>query len=322
MAANAAAQAAICALRRDIAKIEGRLAETLDVPGDSAGEEAVLLRRHGLVVPDQGLLPTGAKEFDAALDGGLPRAALTEILSTATRDAGAAAGFVLSLVNRTLGEKAEPVLWIGTFEVFREAGFPYALGILGPYGINPNKFLVAQAAKLVDALWIAEEAARLHRLSAVVIELRGHHPHLDLTATRRLHRRAQDAGRPIFLLREAALPEPTAAPIRLIVSSASAGLRHSFDGPLSGSIGPPAFTVAISKNRNAPPAQFTLEWNSHERTFQERRAENPVPVVSAPQYGAHISGEIGARLAYRRPRPQAAGHQSPGKEHPAHRRLG
>lgn len=321
MAGNAAAQEAICTLRRDIARIEGRLAETLDEPVDSAEEPAVL-RRNGRVVPGQVLLATGVERLDEALGGGLPCDALTEIHTSATRDSGAAAGFALALVSRLLGSSEMPLLWIGTSEIFREAGFPYALGIHALYGIDPGRFLIAQAAKLTDALWIAEEAARLHRLSAVLLEIRGNPASLDLTATRRLHRRAQESGRPVFLLREAAAPEPTAAPVRLIVSPAPAGLRHAFDGPLVGSIGPPAFILAVSKNRNAPPAQFTLEWNSHARTFQERRTENSVPVVSAPQHRAHMAAEVGTRVAFRRIEKPAAGDQSPGKEYPAHRRLG
>lgn len=321
MAANAAAQETICALRRDIARIEGRLAETLDAPVDAAGDAAVS-RRNGLVVPGQEMLAIGVERLDAALGGGLPHAALTEIHSSATRDAGVAAGFALALVSRLMRDQATPMLWIGTSEIFREAGFPYALGIRSLYGIDPERFLVAQAAKLADALWIAEEAARLHQLSAVLLEIRGNPAGLDLTATLRLHRRAQEAGHPVFLLRQAAAPEPTAAPIRFIVSPALASLRHAFDGPLVGSIGPPAFTLAVSKNRNAPPAQFTLEWNSHARTFQERRTENPVAVVSAPQHGAHLEAKVGTRMAFRRIEKPAAGDQSPRKQYPPHRRLG
>jgi protein ImuA len=321
MAGNATAREAVCALRRDIARIEGRLAETLDAPSDSAGEQAVL-RRNGRVVPGHGMLATGVERLDDALGGGIPRAALTEIHSAATRDAGAAAGLALALVGRLLVSDPAPVLWIGTSEIFREAGFPYALGIHALCGIDPERFLVAQAAKLADTLWIAEEAARLHRLSAILLETRGNPASLDLTATRRLHRRAQESARLVILLREAAVPEPTAAPVRLIVSPAPSGLRHALDGPLAGSIGPPAFTLTVSKNRNAPPAQFTLEWNSHERSFQERRTQNTVPVVSAPQHRAHLAAETGARVAFRRAAEPASGDQPSREQYPAHRRLG
>jgi protein ImuA len=272
-------------------------------------------------VPEYGFLATGVERFDAALGGGLPRAALTEIQGPATRDAAATAGFILALVSSALGAETTPMLWIGTSEIFREAGFPYALGMQSLYEIDPSRLMVAQARKLADALWIAEEAARLKGFSAVLLEIRGNPARLDLTATRRLHRRARDAGRPVFLLRQAARPEPTAAPVRLTVSAAPAGLRRTFEGPLARSIGPPGFTVAISKNRTAAPAQFTLEWNPHDRSFQERRTENPVPVVPVPQHRTRAATKTGALLAFWSEEP-AAGRQPPGEEFPAHRRLG
>ena len=79
-----------------------------------------------------------------------------------------------------------PLLWIGTSEIFREAGFPYALGLARDFGIAPEALLFSEAPKLADALWIAEEAARLTALAAVVLEMRGNpaqaRPHGDAPA--------------------------------------------------------------------------------------------------------------------------------------------
>ncbi|RVC14958.1 hypothetical protein EN879_33735, partial [Mesorhizobium sp. M7A.F.Ca.AU.002.02.1.1] len=197
-----------------------------------------------------------------------------------------------------------PVLWIGTSEIFREAGFPYARGLHASFGIEPEQLLFSEAPRLVDALWVAEEAARMTALAAVILEIRGNPQRLDLTATRRLHARAQAAGRPVFLLRQAAGPEPTAAPVRLIVASAPAVPRDTIAGPLAGSIGRPAFTLTIGKSRTALPGQFTLEWNPDERAFDERageardRAKNPVPVVSLSGGGKDPAPASGAVLAF------------------------
>jgi protein ImuA len=315
MASSAVARGTIASLRHQIAKIEGRLAERLD-------EEDVDLVRHG-GVPSDGPLLTGAERFDAALGGGLPGTGLTEIHAAATRDAGAAAGFALALARLVLEAQPAPLLWIGTSEVFREAGYPYPPGMRFFYGIDPSRLLVAQADKLADALWIAEQAAALDGFSAVLLEMRGMSARLDLTATRRLHRRARDAGHPLFLIRQAAVPEPTAAPFRLIVESAPAALRHVLGKPLARSIGPPAFLVEISKNRTAPPTQFILEWNPHARALQERTAENPVSVVPASEHRASAAAAAGTLLAFPAPaRQAAAGHQPSGEQHPAHRRTG
>jgi hypothetical protein len=149
MATSALAQETVFALRRKIAKIEGRLAEHFGaVEKDAAGE--ALLRRHGLVRRERGSLATGAERFDAALGGGLPEAALTEIHGLSTRDAAAAAGFILAVMAASLGPVAAPMLWIGTSEVFREAGFPYAPGILSLYNIDPAGLMLAQTPKLAD----------------------------------------------------------------------------------------------------------------------------------------------------------------------------
>lgn len=321
MANPAVTQETICALRRQIAKIEGVLPERLGTPAPDAresGAAGVVLRR--AAVPAEHLLRTGVDGFDAALGGGLLRGALTEIHGRKTRDAGSVAGFALALVSLLLktGHTQAPVLWIGTSEIFAETGLPYARGLEQLFGIAPHDLLLSEAPKFADALWIAEEAAPLKAFSAVVLELRGHSQLLDLTATRRLHRRAHDAARPVLLLRQAAEAEPTAAPVRLVVSPAPAAPRRILSGALAGSIGPPGFAVAIDKNRLAPSARFVLEWNADERSLQPRRPEhrsrpeNPVAVVPLSQHGADMAPQAGAGLARQRRGPAAARHQSSG----------
>lgn len=328
MARPAAAQEVICALRREIAKIEGTLPERLDAPAAARPEaDAMVLRRDGTPARNGGtsaFLETGISRFDTALGGGVPKAALTEIHSAETRDAGAAAGFALSLASLLKDRRKEtaPILWIGTSEIFREAGIPYAPGLASAYGLRPEELLVSEAAKLSDALWIAEEAARLKELSAVFLELRGNPDQLDLTATRRLHRRTMEAGRPFFLIREAAWPEPTAAPVRLLVSAASATPRKTLAGPFAASIGGPAFAVSINKSRTARGGEFILEWNPDERCFAERQPENPGLVVSPSAVRPDSPAAPGAILAFgSAPKRTAARLQPSRKERAARRRA-
>ncbi|KAA3451346.1 hypothetical protein C7I87_07045 [Mesorhizobium sp. SARCC-RB16n] len=315
MAMTAVARETVFALRRQIAKIEGTLPERLQAPagatlddgaGTGPGSDLTIVRRGLAAALPDAFLPIGVERLDAALSGGLPKAALSEIHGLETRDAGAVAGFALSLVSLILNQaQGLPILWIGTSEIFHEAGFPYARGLHASFGIEPGQLLFSEAPRLVDALWVAEEAARMTALAAVILEIRGNPQRLDLTATRRLHARAQGAGRPVFLLRQAAEPEPTAAPVRLIVASAPAVPRATVAGPLAGSIGHPAFTISIGKSRTALPGQFTLEWNPDERRFEERRgeerrerAENPVPVVSLSRGRKDPAAASGEVLAF------------------------
>jgi protein ImuA len=331
MATSALAQETVFALRRKIAKIEGTLPEFLagTVPRECALPQAVL-RRGGVMVRQAAadLLPTGATQLDGALGGGLPKAALTEIHGSVMHGAGAAAGFALAmagLILKTHGAEGEdsrpPILWIGVRDAFTEAGFPYARGLAAFSGVFPEELLISQVTKLTDALWVAEEAARLKQLAAVFLEIHGNPDRLDLTATRRLHRRALEAGRPVFLLRQSAEAWPTAAPVRLVVSSAPAAPRSTLAGPLEDSLGHPAYTVIISKSRPAVPSlQFILEWNPDERAFQERQPENSRSVVSAPSLGPDLSPAPGSVLALEPAggEPVPAHRQPPGGQFAAH----
>jgi protein ImuA len=303
MVERAVARETICALRREIARIEGVLADRLDSSIGRPGEEGdILVRRNGMAERPP-LLRTGAEMFDAALAGGLPRAGLVELHGGAMRDAGAVAGFALALAGLLLGEGCGPLFWIGTAGIFGETGFPYLPGLHARFGLGPEAVLFANPHRLQDALWIAEEAARLKALSAVFLEIGGNPHRLDLTATRRLHRRALQAGRPLFLLREAGFAEPTAAPLRLFVAPARTRPRSTLAGPLANSIGPPAFAVTIDKSRNALSSRFILEWNAAERSFRERTredhgTENIGVVVSASRDRPHPAPAAGSVLAF------------------------
>ncbi|MET3662062.1 ImuA family protein [Aquamicrobium ahrensii] len=301
MANRAVARDAVFALRREIARIEGTLPQRLETPAEAG---------------DAARLGIGVAGFDKLLGGGLAMAALTEIHGHETRDSGAVSGFALALAGLLLSQAKEPgpVLWVGMSEVFREAGFPHAAGAQVLSGLSPERLLFAEAPKLADALWVAEEAIPLQRLAAVVVEVRGNPEKLDLTATRRLHRRAQAAGRPVLLLRQAAQAETTAAPVRLVVSPAPSGSRRTLAGPLEDSIGRPAFTVSVDKCPAALPGLFTLEWNCDERLFTERAnpqigAANPVAVVSLSGCGKGSAPAAGQVVAFRKKDASAAGAQ-------------
>ncbi|MGH6925838.1 MAG: hypothetical protein ACRED5_19090, partial [Propylenella sp.] len=149
MARTAMAQAELSRLRRDIAKIEGRLADEerliLDASGAahrfaseapgatsgsassasistsggaSAGGEFYANRREqngplGLRPrARRGRLSLGVARLDAALGGGLPLATLSEVRADESRDGGAAAGFVLALAARLAAAGGEPsIVW-------------------------------------------------------------------------------------------------------------------------------------------------------------------------------------------------------------------
>src|SRR5262245_51486776 len=99
MAALATAQAELSRLRRDIARIEGRLADEdrlseAVLPRPEADAVAVASQGRGKSL---GRLSLGITSLDDVLGGGLPLGALTEIRAGQSRDGGAASGFALAL---------------------------------------------------------------------------------------------------------------------------------------------------------------------------------------------------------------------------------
>jgi protein ImuA len=323
MALEAAARQTLFALRREVARIEGTLAERLALPSIPDG---LLIRHSGIVsVSSASAIPTGVPRLDEWLKGGLPGAALTEIHGTGMRDTGAVTAFALALASLALQRDASggPLFWIGTEDGFHESGFPYAPALLREYGIAPERVVLSQTRKIGDALWIAGEAARLKAVSALILEIRGNPARLDLTATRRLQRCASLTGHPVFLVRQSAEAEPTAAPVRLVLSPAPAGLRQTVSGPLSGSIGPPAFHVRIDKNRNGLPGQFLLEWNPDTHSFHERPvghgAENNGIVVSPPRNRPDPAPAAGAVVAFGEAGSGAPRGEPAGEQYAAHR---
>ncbi|MEQ1951608.1 hypothetical protein [Mesorhizobium sp. CN2-181] len=318
MASVAVARDVVRDLRHKIAKIEGRLAERFEQTQE-AGGNGVLRRK----VSGPSVLRTGVERFDGVLGGGLPAAGLIEVHASTVREAASATGLVLALLRRLPApEAAAPLLWIGTSEIFREAGRPYAPGLAAHFGLRPENLLIAEAEKLADVLWVAEEAGRLDTFLAVLLEIRGSAPVLDLTATRRLHRRALLAGRPLFLVRAACEPEPTAAPVRLLVAPAPAAQRATLSGPLTGSIGPPAFQVTVSKSRTAIPATFTLEWNDD--AFQERRdqpAKDTGAVVSLSADRQAAPSALRPVVAFPSREGAAAGAEPSRQQYTTHRRA-
>jgi protein ImuA len=272
MAITAAARAELCRLRRDIAQIEGRLAEAdrlalgpaalSPADGGTAGWRPRRRRSR---------LNLGIAPLDAVLGGGLPLSTLTEIRVCESRDGGVAGGFVLALVARLAASGGVPmIVWIGEADARREAGGLYAPG-LAALGLDPAAIIEVDARTEKEALWAFEAALSCRGLGVAVCELR--QASLDLSATRRCALRAREAGVTGFLLRLGSEAESSAAELRFALSPAPAGTIGRF----AAGIGRMAWRLALEKNRAGPTGVFTLEWKSHERSFAERGEGNAYP---------------------------------------------
>ncbi len=296
MANEAAARETLFALREQIARLEGK-----NLPAMAAAKmEDFAVRANG-----GERLPFNIPSLDAALNGGLLLDSLTEIRSGSFYDAGAASGFILSLVGLMKARKSAkgPMLWIADAFTACETGVPYAGGVK-PFGIDPQAIFHASPRRLEDALWLAEAALESKAFIATIFEIHGNPKSFGLIESRRLNLRAKAAGRPLLLLRHAGSEEASSASFRMSVEPAPALERRLADGSvLGGSIGHPVFNITLEKSKNPAPLSFRLEWNLHDRQFHLARDPNKSALRKWP---AH-SGTSLSVSADRQDRPKALG---------------
>lgn len=314
MAGKAVAQETVFALRETIARMEGRDIRMFDASDDRAEEILGTQEKRRRLSFDINAL-------DEALDGGLPLDGLTEIRSSAMKDAGAASAFALAIASllqkrgnglsaRQPGENALPILWIADRLAVLEAGMPYALG-LQDFGMAPETFLHARPRKLEDALWLAEAAVASGAFAMTILEVSGNPKHFGLTESRRLSLRTKASGRHLVVLRQAGEEEASSADFRFLVETAPAANRYLADGTmLGGSIGHSVFRLTLERSRNPALLSLSLEWNSHDRRLLVSTPAKPADSSRPPAHsGARLSTSVdrqgapekmGTRLAFHR----------------------
>ncbi|QDC37597.1 ImuA family protein [Sphingobium fuliginis] len=226
----------LAALRRHIASLEG-------VPASQP---------HARV-------ETGYAPLDLALDGGLARGRVHEFFA-ATEEGGAGAGLALILARLAAGEA--PLLWLRTMAAGRAGGMPYGPG-LAALGIDPARLLIGAMADDAMLLRAAVDALRCPALGALVVELRGPAPLLDLTASRRLALAAESSGVTAFLLRVGGDPVPSAADTRWRVAAAPS-LPVPGNGP-----GRSAFDLGLLRRRAGRDGLgWRLVWDNGRGMFE------------------------------------------------------
>ncbi|QPI72855.1 ImuA family protein [Sphingobium sp. Cam5-1] len=225
----------LAALRRHIASLEG-------IPAVKAGAR----------------ITTGHAAFDQALQGGLARGRVHELFGNA-EDEGATAG--LSLILAHLAAREAPLFWLRLPD--GAAGQPYGPG-LAALGIDPAHLLVGVMKDEALLLRAAVDALRCPALGALVIELRGRAPLMDLTASRRLALAAETSGVTAFVLRIGGDPVPSAAETRWRVEAAPSV-------PLPGNApGMSAFSLHLLRRRSgADGMTWRMVWNAERGDFGE-----------------------------------------------------
>lgn len=211
---------------------------------------------------DAARFATGHDGLDAALGGGLARGRLHELFAD-DGEAGAGAGFALLLACRAAGDGHAPLFWLRGEGSARMDGAPYGPG-LAALGIAPDRLVLGTMADSAALLQAALDALRCPALGAVVVEMRGRQPLLDLTASRRLVLAAEGSGVTALLLRIGGDPGSSAADTRWHVAAAPSA-------PLPGNApGHSAFDLRLLRRRAGPDGMgWRVEWQAHRRAFGE-----------------------------------------------------
>lgn len=194
------------------------------------------------------------------------RATLAEVFAPTGAEA-AAAGFVLA----RLGPGAGPVLWLQDRMALRESGRPCVAGL------DPGRpLLLMQLSRPVDVMAAAEEGLRCRALAGVVAEIRGNPQAVNFTAAKRLALRAEAAGVPCWLIRQAATADLSAARDRWRITPLPSD-RNPDDPQAPGD---PRWQVELFRSRDQRPGLWEMR---HEQGPD--RAADRVGLVAAVSHG-------------------------------------
>lgn len=200
--------------------------------------------------PPHRVVATGHAGIDRALDGGLMRGRMHELLAAAD-DAGSGSGFAALLVRLVGGE----ALWLIEEAAWSRAGALDPAG-LAAVGLDPARLIVGRLPDAMAVLRAAVDGLRCPALGAVVIELAGDPRALDLTASRRLTLAAQAHGVTAILLRLGGRAAPNAAQTRWQVAAAPS-VPLAANAP-----GHPAWDLELLRQRGRPDGGcWRVEWN-------------------------------------------------------------
>ncbi|WP_336969552.1 hypothetical protein [Sphingobium aromaticiconvertens] len=233
---------------------------------------------------------TGHPGLDAALGGGLARGRLHELFADG-QEAGAGTGMALLLAQLAAGEDCgerggRPLLWLRGEGSARMDGAPYGPG-LAAIGIAPERLLLGVLTDTASLLQAALDGLRCPALGAVIVEVRGRQPLIDLTATRRLVLAAEGSGVTALMARIGGDPVPSAAETRWQVAAAPSA-------PLPGDApGHSAFDLTLLRRRAGPDGlHWRVEWQARRGSFgdYDRGSEHDGRETGGD--GAALSGAV------------------------------
>ncbi len=230
--------------------------------------------------------PLGFAGIDGALGGGLAQGRLHEVFAREGGDAGSALGFAAMLALCLTGRAAAgaPLLWLRAAQAQRRA--PLHGPGLAELGLDPGRLILGLLPDAKTLLRASVDALRCEALGAVILELGGNPPLLDLTASRRLTLAAEATGVTPLLLRLGgdARPGPSAAHTRWQVAGLPSAWRAA-DAP-----GAPTLALSLLRQRGGQAGRdWNVEWDRDAVCFRP-----------APLSGARLSLSGGGSLSHDR----------------------
>jgi protein ImuA len=220
-----------------------------------------------------GVVPLGEARLDEALNGGLRADGLHEFQATELADAAAALGFALLVARLRRELDRRPLIWARQDDAI---GCPYGPGLV-ELGVDADTVTLLALGDGKALLRAGLDCVRDGSAAAVLLELHGRQPLLDLTATRRLALAGAASETMVLLARSAAPPAPSAAHTRWQVAAAPSRPLPA-DAP-----GYPAFALTLLRHRGGREGlHITLEWNRDIVSFREcAPLSGAVPAVAA-----------------------------------------
>jgi protein ImuA len=220
------------------------------------------LARYGLP-PDRRPVPMGHPQADAVLGGGLRPGSLHEVFAKG------AGGFAALLALRMAGRKS--LFWVRPDYEAMEYGALSPNGLL-ELGGDPRGLIQVRTRNAGDALAAAHDILACPHVGALLLEIEGMPKCLDLVAGRRLSLAAAESGVTAILLRNGALPAPSAALTRWQVACAPSPASDD-------DWGHPVFDAQLIRHRAGGLGRFLMKWNLQHACFE---TADPGAVVRAP----------------------------------------
>ena len=181
---------------------------------------------------------------------------LIEVMPATYGDHVSALGFALAWA--LMASEGGLIFWAAPEQDFFEDGLPNAEG-LAQFGIPLDRLLLVRAQTQKDALWATEQALStpgIFALCAISPSKKG----VGLTETRRLLLMAEHYRTRCLLLRLDAADASAARARWQVRAAPSEGEEDE--------LGPPAFSVRLTRNRAGPHnLSFNLRWSIHDHAF-------------------------------------------------------